>query len=602
MHNRPFATAKKIEAGLPWSVTHRSMAKWVIALLAGVALVSGPALAQEEQPKQDPPTEQPKPTEPKVPPPEVTPKPSTERATDRPWSNRIPASTSEANPESKQATAGKRQPVEETPKGPVTGAPGIRCAEPVKDFGEQWGSEDLTHSYVIRNEGDQVLKIERVKPSCGCTLAGQYDKEIAPGAEGKVPISLKTSKLHNKFTKYITVDCNDPVTPSLRLKITGTIKQYVEADPARITFSHITEDSTHTGRTRITANTDEKLELSFESEQQIGPFHAELAEIEPGKVFELVVQANPPYQYELNQANFVLKTSVSKQETVEVVVTAYLPPRIVTDPKVLFLSAAPETDQRQLIKLTNNGDTDVKVLSAQTNDEKIQVEVTEKTPGKIYELAVVIPSGYLPPSTGKMVTITTDDPNKQTIDVPIRVRQQRDKYPAKKLVGKPLPEATFSTSDGATLTTGELRDKVVVLDFYASWCGYSQKQLRAMDGLFTSKYADNPQVRFLAVSMDTLKEPDKPTPNRRARTVEQVVATFAKLASFDNVLDTQGLGRSSFLVQNFPTLMVIGADGTIEAVHFGLPKAYDLASVVGTEIDLLLQGKTRADFPGAEKQ
>jgi len=54
---------------------------------------------------------------------------------------------------------------------------------------------------------------------------------------------------------------------------------------------------------------------------------------------------------------------------------------------------------------------------------------------------------------------------------------------------------------------------------------------------------------------------------------------------------------SSYLFGNgtsFPTLFVLGTTGEVESVHVGAKKGLD--KIVGAELDLLLAGKTRADF------
>jgi len=571
---------KRIEPGRPCgrigARAFSTMQRSLPALVLGIALVAGSAVADEKQ---------------------------------RPGSASSPGGQTTATAQRTTASAGPRQqgkpapsrtqPVYQTPEGNVTGAPAVRCAATVKDFGEQWGMPELAHSYVIRNAGDQVLTLERVKPSCGCTLAGKYDKQIAPGGEGRIPIKLRTRGITGSFKKYITVNTNDPVTPALRLTLRGVMRKHVEADPARISFSHIQEDSTFTEKTTIRNNTDKPLELSFHSDPVSGPFSAELIEQEPGKVFELQVTAAPPYRPRLNRAQFVLKTNLEEQSGVKVMVTAYVPPRFDVRPDKIIVNAAPNEDMRRLVRLNNNGKKPVSILSATSNDENLRVEVVERTAGKTFEVGVVVPAGYLPPETGSAVTIETDSESKPRIEIPVKGRKPRvDTNAARKLVGRKLPAVTFHTPEGGAVSMQDLEGKVAVLDFYASWCGYSRRQIPLLDELYKRKYADNAEVRFLAVSQDTIRTDEEQARNPRARTKEQVVAAFAQLASFPTVLDTAGMGRSAFNVMRFPTLMLCGKDGRIEAVHIGLGRGFDLAATVEQEIDLLLEGKTRADFPG----
>ena len=69
-------------------------------------------------------------------------------------------------------------------------APKLACDEPEYRFGELDSSETVKHDFVIRNEGDEPLKITRVRPDCGCTLARLKDKTIAPGKQTSLSARL----------------------------------------------------------------------------------------------------------------------------------------------------------------------------------------------------------------------------------------------------------------------------------------------------------------------------------------------------------------------------------------------------------------------------
>ena len=64
-----------------------------------------------------------------------------------------------------------------------------------RNFGKIPEGQKLEVSYKFRNSGDQPLVIERVQPSCGCTVAEQPTEPIAPGKEGVIK-ALFTSENH----------------------------------------------------------------------------------------------------------------------------------------------------------------------------------------------------------------------------------------------------------------------------------------------------------------------------------------------------------------------------------------------------------------------
>ncbi len=475
-----------------------------------------------------------------------------------------------------------------TPTGPVTGAPAIRIAETVHDFGESWTGGTLDHVFQIKNEGDQVLKLLSVKPSCGCTVAKGYDKEIPPGGTGKIPVSLNTKKVRNKFTKNITVNSNDPATASLRLQITGIVKSYVDVAPRTIALGHIKEGDQATKSCKLLNNTDGMIELKLEQAKS-GPFTAELVERVPGKEFQLKVTAAPPFKPKLNNGKFIITTNVPKQPRIEVPVTAYVPARLDLRPETLVLPSSNRNEQKRLIKFTNNGEKPVKVLSASVSDDTIAVEVIERSAGKAYDIKVTIPAGYKTPKDAKIITLVTDDSEKKEINIPIKGRPVK-KRPAESLLGTISPTAEFTTRAGVTINTGSKLGKITVLDFFASWCGYCKKQIPQVSTMYTEKFKDNPNVQFIGVSADILKT--EGVTNPRARTLEQVDGVWAKASSgaFELALDPNGNTKKLFKVSSYPTLMLLNKDGKVEAVHFGA-KA-DLPQILAGQIEKLLAGKS----------
>jgi hypothetical protein len=62
----------------------------------------------------------------------------------------------------------------------------IQWLDSSKDFGRIQEGQKLEVAFRFRNTGDKPLVIERVQPSCGCTVAEQSPEPIAPGAEGQI--------------------------------------------------------------------------------------------------------------------------------------------------------------------------------------------------------------------------------------------------------------------------------------------------------------------------------------------------------------------------------------------------------------------------------
>jgi peroxiredoxin/tetratricopeptide (TPR) repeat protein len=80
-------------------------------------------------------------------------------------------------------------------------------------------------------------------------------------------------------------------------------------------------------------------------------------------------------------------------------------------------------------------------------------------------------------------------------------RDERKEAALKSLVDRPLPKLTLTTVDGRPYDAAALRGKVVLLDFFASWCGVCRAELPQLKTAY-AKYQHDPNVAFLLVSID----------------------------------------------------------------------------------------------------
>jgi peroxiredoxin len=499
-----------------------------------------------------------------------------------------PASQTQKKPADALIKVGKDKPQAEPSEKSGKkdqGGPRIQIPEPIHDFGQVWIAPTLSHTFEVRNVGDQVLKITNVKPGCGCTLKGQYDKEIAPGGVGKIPLTLKTRGL-KKFTKSITVSCNDPNNATQRLQLKGEIKYYVSAEPMRVNFARIKADEKVKQVVKIVTNTDDaKLEL--QGSGKMGKFQAALTKGKAPNEYQLTVEGLPPFVQGANSAKYTIKTGVPQQPTLEIPVSAYVPARLEIRPAQLIIPRPSEKPSRRTVIVTNNGDTPVEVLSVAVSNPEITATVQEQKKGQNYRVAINLPANYLPPPKGDKLTLKLLDGTEREHIVPIVPRRDahkpRPQRPAMTLLGKPAPKTTLKVHDGGTFQVGST-EQVVVLDFFASWCGFCKRQLPNVEKAYQA-FKDNPKVRFIGVSQDS------ESGGKRSRTPEQVVAQFKERGlTFDLALDPNKEAGGLYKAMSFPTLFVLGATGQVEAVHVGAKQNLDKTLI--EEINTLLAGKS----------
>jgi thiol-disulfide isomerase/thioredoxin len=129
------------------------------------------------------------------------------------------------------------------------------------------------------------------------------------------------------------------------------------------------------------------------------------------------------------------------------------------------------------------------------------------------------------------------------------------------------PEFALKDADGKTVRLSDYRGKVVLLDFWATWCGPCRVSLPHLNELSENKELTDKGLKVYAVN---LKE-DKETAKGYA---DQNKLTFAI------PLDLKGAVAEKYLVRGIPTTVVVGRDGKIAKVLVGSGKNAELDSAV----------------------
>lgn len=149
-----------------------------------------------------------------------------------------------------------------------------------------------------------------------------------------------------------------------------------------------------------------------------------------------------------------------------------------------------------------------------------------------------------------------------------------------------LPKLSLKDLSGQTQKLSALRGKVVVLNFWATWCEPCQEELPRLSRLSQSYAGKN--VQFVAVSIDAARDREKIEPLLRRLNVNLDVWTGADL----DTLEKFGLGNV------VPGTMVIDEMGQIVTRVMGEARDED----VRTPLDWVLQGRVGSAPPPIVKR
>ena len=108
----------------------------------------------------------------------------------------------------------------------ASSGPSIYFPEDSWDFGEITPDELPTHIFKFKNMGDEVLIIKGTKVSCESCIDPLISiKELNPGEEGELEITVNSLDMIGRFTKRVYVESNDPVNPLVAVTVSGFIKE-----------------------------------------------------------------------------------------------------------------------------------------------------------------------------------------------------------------------------------------------------------------------------------------------------------------------------------------------------------------------------------------
>ena len=139
-----------------------------------------------------------------------------------------------------------------------------------------------------------------------------------------------------------------------------------------------------------------------------------------------------------------------------------------------------------------------------------------------------------------------------------------------------------------TVTKADLAGKVVLIDFWATWCGPCIKELPEVQKMIEGYAKDNKDVVIVALSQD---EEPRELPELRKhveKTLEEkkVVLTGTKVGLI--ALDPDQSIGNAFSVQAIPTLVILDGKGIVQAAYVGQQTGETLSK----DIDALLAGKS----------
>lgn len=138
--------------------------------------------------------------------------------------------------------------------------------------------------------------------------------------------------------------------------------------------------------------------------------------------------------------------------------------------------------------------------------------------------------------------------------------------------GETAPQFSLpKLSDNTPIALTDYADKVIYLDFWASWCAPCRTSFPLLNGLF-KKYR-NQGLEVVAINLDE-------DPEAAQRFIKEFPVDFTVLR------DAAGEWAETYRIESMPTSFIIDRSGAVQLVHSGFAKA-DIDELEHTIISLL---------------
>lgn len=273
--------------------------------------------------------------------------------------------------------------------------PGIKFADRIYNFGEIYEGDEVSYSFTYLNSGTNTLEITEVKGTCGCTVPGDYTKQVAPGKTGEIPVIFHSAGYEGEVIKTIKVSTNIPESEPVNLTLEGTIRVILKATPRDLWLGQTRKDGPPlTGNVNLKNHTDtplEILEVSPSGERCITSINT----IKQGEEYEIVLTVNPPFMQEQVEEMLIINTNIEGKERIEIRYHYRGVPDIEVYPMeiVLYMEHL-QPEFSRIITVKNNLDSSIDILNPRLHGENMAFSIEETDPGKFIQIFIIFKEGF----------------------------------------------------------------------------------------------------------------------------------------------------------------------------------------------------------------
>ncbi|MCK4428587.1 MAG: DUF1573 domain-containing protein [candidate division Zixibacteria bacterium] len=162
------------------------------------------------------------------------------------------------------------------------------------DFGYIPKGGSVSHTFQVKNVGEDTLIIVKVRPGCACTMVPLSKDRLAPNESADLEVIFNSKKIRKgETTKSIQIISDDPTKPFQNLHFTarvGETNSLVKLTPEQICFDTIHQKGIVKRRLTVENISEEKLSVELiDGPKDFVDLNVEKRSLKPGEKTEITL-------------------------------------------------------------------------------------------------------------------------------------------------------------------------------------------------------------------------------------------------------------------------------------------------------------------------
>lgn len=131
---------------------------------------------------------------------------------------------------------------------------------------------------------------------------------------------------------------------------------------------------------------------------------------------------------------------------------------------------------------------------------------------------------------------------------------------ARDMIGTPAPDFTLGSLEGSNLRLSEYQGRVVMINFWATWCGPCRQEMPLLDELYTQYQP----LGFTILGVNVEEDPSK---------AKQLLKESP--VNFPILYDDKSEVSKLYKVVAMPSTVLVDRDGNVRYLHQGYKPGYE---------------------------